>query len=58
MAKKKDKVSAAAVELTVEQKKVQLIEKAKKDGHIDQREILIQIPETVENTEILDAVIY
>ena len=40
--------------MTVEQKKVQLIEKAKKDGHIDQREILIQIPETVDNTEILD----
>jgi RNA polymerase primary sigma factor len=40
--------------LSNEEKKTQLIEKAKKDGHIGQREILAAIPETVENAEILD----
>jgi RNA polymerase primary sigma factor len=42
-------------ELTIEQKKQQLLEKAKKDGHIDQRDIFAVIPETAENTEALDA---
>jgi len=32
-----------------------LIEKAKKDGHIEQREILAVLPETPENAESLDA---
>jgi RNA polymerase primary sigma factor len=35
--------------------KQQLFEKAKKDGHIEQREIFAKIPETAENAEILDA---
>lgn len=35
--------------------KQQLIEKAKKDGKIDQREIITAIPETPENAELLDA---
>lgn len=35
-------------------KKDKLIELAKKDGHIEQREIFAEIPETVENAEILD----
>jgi RNA polymerase primary sigma factor len=44
-----------AEELTMDQKKQQLFEKAKKDGHIDQRDIFAVIPETVENAEALDA---
>jgi RNA polymerase primary sigma factor len=41
-------------ELTLEEKKNQLVEKAKKEKHIDQKAIFAQIPESVENTEILD----
>ncbi len=41
--------------LTVEQQKQQLIEQAKKDGHIEQSEIIAKIPETPENAEALDA---
>jgi len=41
-------------ELSPEQKKDQLLARAKKDGHIDQRDIFTVIPETVENTDILD----
>jgi RNA polymerase primary sigma factor len=34
--------------------KVQLVEKAKKEGHIDQKDIFALIPETADNVEILD----
>jgi RNA polymerase primary sigma factor len=39
---------------SMEQKKDVLVKQAKKDGHIDQKDIFAQIPETVENTEMLD----
>jgi RNA polymerase primary sigma factor len=42
-------------ELTIDQKKQQLIDKAKKAGRIDQRDIFALIPETAENAEALDA---
>jgi hypothetical protein len=35
--------------------KEQLLEQAKKDGHIEQRDIFALIPETPENAEALDA---
>jgi RNA polymerase primary sigma factor len=38
-----------------EQLRQDLIDKAKKDGHISQREIFAVIPETPENAEVLDA---
>lgn len=53
MAKAKDKKVIAEI-LTAEQQRQVLIEKAKKDGRIDQRDITTAIPETVENAEILD----
>ena len=53
MAKAKDKTAVSAA--TPEQKRQQLIDKAKKDGHIEQRDIYALIPETAENTEALDA---
>jgi RNA polymerase primary sigma factor len=34
--------------------KTQLVEKAKKEGHIDQKDIFALIPETVDNVEVLD----
>ena len=40
---------------SIEQNKETLLERAKKDGHIDQQGILKLIPETPENAEILDA---
>jgi len=54
--KKEDKPKAKQVDsnLSNEQKKDQLVEKAKKDGRIDQRDIFSLIPESVENAEILD----
>ncbi|HWT55684.1 MAG TPA: RNA polymerase sigma factor RpoD [Candidatus Microsaccharimonas sp.] len=39
----------------LDQLKQELLEKAKKDGHISQRDIFAQIPETPENAEVLDA---
>ncbi len=39
----------------VEQQKQQLIERAKKEKHIEQRDILAAIPETPENAEVLDS---
>ncbi len=45
---KKEKIDYQAV-------KAQLLEQAKKDGHIDQKDIFAVIPETPENTEVLDA---
>jgi RNA polymerase primary sigma factor len=41
--------------ISPEELKQQLIDKAKKDGHISQREIFKVIPETPENAEVLDA---
>jgi RNA polymerase primary sigma factor len=60
MAKKKETKSKAKGQnkekdnLTLEQKKELLFTKAKKAGHIDQRTIFADIPETAENAEILD----
>jgi RNA polymerase primary sigma factor len=60
MAKKKETKSKAKGQnkekdnLTLEQKKELLFTKAKKAGHIDQRTIFAEIPETAENAEILD----
>lgn len=50
------KASAPAVEEpnTPDKAKDALIEQAKKDGHIDQKDIFAAIPETVDNAEILD----
>jgi RNA polymerase primary sigma factor len=42
-------------QLTPEQNKQQLVEKAKKDKRINQRDIFAVLPETPENAEILDA---
>ncbi|HEY5442547.1 MAG TPA: RNA polymerase sigma factor RpoD [Candidatus Saccharimonadales bacterium] len=54
------KSAAKAVKSTeesqaLEQQKRALVERAKKDGHIDQQEIFGLIPETPENAEALDA---
>lgn len=40
---------------TIDQQKQKLIEQAKKDGHLEQRDIFAKIPETPENAEVLDA---
>jgi RNA polymerase primary sigma factor len=50
---KKDKPSDD--QAAVEQQKQQLIERAKKEKHIEQRDILAAIPETPANAEILDS---
>lgn len=55
MAKAKDNKPAEEAGLTIEQQRQKLVEQAKKDGHIDQRDIVAAIPETAENAEILDA---
>jgi RNA polymerase primary sigma factor len=52
---KKTKKDEKLDELTIEQKKQQLVEKAKKDGRLDQRDVFALIPETAENAEALDA---
>jgi RNA polymerase primary sigma factor len=39
----------------LQQHKQQLLEKAKKDGHIDQRDIIALIPDAAENAEVLDS---
>ncbi|HEX8182970.1 MAG TPA: RNA polymerase sigma factor RpoD [Candidatus Saccharimonadales bacterium] len=54
-AAKKPAATDKAAATTVEEQKQQLIAKAKKDGHIEQREIFAVIPETPENAEALDA---
>lgn len=46
---------SAEPQLTVEQHKAKLIEKALKDKRIEQRDIFAVIPETLENAEALDA---
>ncbi len=59
MAKKEDskakKSKPSEEQLTIEQHKQQLFAKAKKEGHIEQRDIFAAIPETAENAEALDA---
>jgi RNA polymerase primary sigma factor len=59
MAKKEDskskKSKAAEEQLTTDQHKQQLLIRAKKEGHIEQRDIFAAIPETAENAEVLDA---
>ncbi len=45
-------VKPAAVEPAIARE--HLLEQAKKDGHIDQKEIFEMIPETVDNVEVLD----
>lgn len=53
---KNDKTPVAddPTEPTLEQVKQELVEKAKKEGKIDQKEILLAIPDTPENADILD----
>ncbi len=58
MPKPKAKAKASkptAESLTIDEQKAKLLEKAKKAGHLEQREILAKIPETPENAEVLDA---
>jgi RNA polymerase primary sigma factor len=62
MAKAKDKTKAKNTKNKkteenpeLEQKKQELLVRAKKDGHLDQRDIFAQIPETAANAEILDS---
>jgi RNA polymerase primary sigma factor len=56
MPKAKAKAKQPAEEpLTPEQQRQQLIDRAKKDGHISQQDIILLIPETPENAEALDA---
>jgi RNA polymerase primary sigma factor len=59
MAKKEDskakKSKAAEEQLTTDEHKQQLLARAKKQGHIEQRDIFAAIPETAENAEVLDA---
>jgi RNA polymerase primary sigma factor len=52
---KAKKSKPAEEQLTVDQHKQQLLARAKKEGHIEQRDIFLAIPETAENAEILDA---
>ena len=40
--------------LSVDELRVKLVEKAKKDGHIEQKEIFTVFPETLDNAEALD----
>jgi RNA polymerase primary sigma factor len=55
MAKASKKAADKPAEpLSIEDAKAQLIEKAKKDGNIAQRDIIALIPDTVENAETLD----
>jgi RNA polymerase primary sigma factor len=55
MPKKTPKAAKPEEELTPDQAKQKLIERAKKDKKIDQRDIFKLIPETPENAEILDS---
>ena len=51
----KAKANKAAEPLSIEEQKKALVEKAKKDGLIVQKDIFAVFPETVENAEALDA---
>jgi RNA polymerase primary sigma factor len=56
MAKKtttKDKDEAA--DIGIEVKRQQLLDKAKKDGHVEQRDIVALYPDVPENAEVIDA---
>ncbi len=60
MPKAKPKLKAKAAKpaeepKTAEQQREALVERAKKDGHVGQQEIINLIPETPENAETLDA---
>ena len=60
MAKESDAKKKAAGDnkpdaTNLDEQKKQLIEKAKKDGSIDQKDIFAVLPETPENAEALDA---
>jgi len=52
---KRTKKDKAEEPVNVDELRQKLVEKAKKDGHIDQKEIFAVIPETAENAEALDA---
>lgn len=54
MAKAKRTNKAADEPANVDELRQKLVEKAKKDGHIEQKEIFAVFPETVENAEALD----
>jgi len=54
VAKAKDNKPAEEAK-SVEENKQQLLERAKKEGHIEQRDIFALIPETADNAEVLDA---
>jgi RNA polymerase primary sigma factor len=54
VAKAKDNKPAEEPKST-EENKLALVERAKKEGHIEQRDIFALIPETAENAEVLDA---
>lgn len=54
-AAKNNKDKAKDEKPSLDEQKKQLIEKAKKDGHVEQRDIFAVIPETPENAETLDA---
>ncbi|HEX7633203.1 MAG TPA: RNA polymerase sigma factor RpoD [Candidatus Saccharimonadales bacterium] len=41
--------------LSVEEQRKNLVDKAKKDGHVSQQDIFAVFPETAENAEVLDA---
>ena len=49
------KADAKKSDLSLEEHKAALLEKAKKDGQIDQKDINAVIPDTAENAELLDA---
>ncbi|MHB1864915.1 MAG: RNA polymerase sigma factor RpoD [Candidatus Saccharimonadales bacterium] len=52
---KKQRTKDEDNEINTEKQREQLIDKAKKDGHIDQRDILALYPDTPENAEALDS---
>jgi RNA polymerase primary sigma factor len=53
--KKNDNKDAKPAKIDYEAVKAELFQKAKKEGHIDQKAIFAVLPETPENTEALDA---
>ncbi len=53
-AKRTTKKDKAEEPVNVDELRQKLVEKAKKDGKIDQKEIYAVFPETVENAEVLD----
>ena len=55
MAKKSAKAQESEPEETLIERSKELLEKAKKDGKIGQKEIFSSIPETPENIDALDA---